>query len=99
MAAAPIDVVGSSPITFTGSQGEQRFVPLSALQFSGSTVQIKSAWASAFDTNETKTLITLATAQAAAGELDTATGAAALAGHPCHGRGAPGRSRTTSPSP
>jgi hypothetical protein len=69
MAAAPVDVVGSSPITFTGSQGQQRFVPLSALQFNGSTIEVKTAWSTAFDPNETNTLITLATAYAAAGEL------------------------------
>ena len=69
MAAAPVDVVGSSPITFTGSQGQQRFVPLSALQFSGSTIQLKPSWATAFDAGETITLIALAAAYAAAGEL------------------------------
>jgi hypothetical protein len=69
MAAAPVDVVGSSPITFTGSQGQQRFVPLSALQFSGSAIGLKPSWAAAFDGKETETLITLATAYASAGEL------------------------------
>ena len=69
MAATPVDVVGSSPITFTGSQGEQRFVPLSALQFNGSTIELKPSWASAFDPSETTTLVALATGFAAAGEI------------------------------
>jgi hypothetical protein len=69
MAAVPVGVVGSSPITFTGSQGQQRFVPLSALQFTGSTIQLKPSWATVFDAGETNTLIALATAYAAAGEL------------------------------
>lgn len=69
MAATPVDVVGSSPITFTGSQGQQRCVPLSALQFNGSTIELKPSWATAFDPSESKILIALATAYAAAGEL------------------------------
>jgi hypothetical protein len=69
--AAPVDVVGSSPISFTGSEGQQLFVPLSALQFNGSSIQVSSAWATCFDPNETTTLLTLATAYAAAGELKT----------------------------
>jgi len=69
MAATPVDVVGSTPISFTGSQGGQRFVPLSALQFTGSTLQLKSAWASSFDPAETQTLLALASALAAAGVL------------------------------
>lgn len=69
MAATPVDVVGSSPITFTGSQGQQRFVPLSALQFNGSTVELKPSWSTAFDATESKTLIALAKAYAASGAL------------------------------
>jgi hypothetical protein len=69
MAATPVDVVGSSPISFTGSQGGQKFMPLSALQFNGSTLELKPAWASSFDPGETQTLLALASALAAAGEL------------------------------
>jgi hypothetical protein len=69
MVAAPVDVVGSSPISFTSTQGGQLFVPLSALQFNGSTLEVKSAWQTSFDAGETQTLLALATARAAAGEL------------------------------
>jgi hypothetical protein len=69
MAAAPVDVIGSSPISFTSSEGAQRFVPLSALQFNGSDLQLKSAWATEFDPSETTTLLAVAKARAAAGEL------------------------------
>lgn len=69
MVAAPVDVVGPSPISFTSTQGGQLVVPLSALQFNGSTVEVKSAWAASFDAGETQTLLALATALAAAGEL------------------------------
>jgi hypothetical protein len=69
MAAAAVDVIGSSPITFTSSEGAQRFVPLSALQFNGSDLQLKSAWATDFDPSETTTLLAVAKTRAAAGEL------------------------------
>jgi hypothetical protein len=69
MASAPVDVVGSSPISFTDTQGGQRFVPLSALQFNGSLLELKTAWTSSFDASETQTLLALASARAAAGEL------------------------------
>jgi hypothetical protein len=67
--AAPVDVVGSSPISFTGSQGQQLIVPLAALQFNGSTIELKPSWTSAFDPHETTTLVALATGFAAGGEL------------------------------
>jgi hypothetical protein len=66
MAAA---VVGSTPISFTNSEGAQRVVPLSAFQFSGSDIQLDSAWTTLFDANETQTLLTLVKARAAIGEL------------------------------
>lgn len=66
MAAA---VVGSTPISFTNSEGAQKVVPLSAFQFSGSNIQLDSAWTSLFDANETKILLALAKARAAVGEL------------------------------
>jgi hypothetical protein len=69
MAATPVDVVGSTPIAFTGSQGQQRSVPLSALQFNGSTLELKASWSAAFDSSETEILTALATAHAAAGRL------------------------------
>jgi hypothetical protein len=69
MAVAPVDVVGPSPISITSTQGPQLFVPLSALQFNGSTLEVKPAWSASFDAGETQTLLALATALAAAGEL------------------------------
>ena len=69
MTAAPVDVIGSAPISFTDSDGAQKFVPLSALQLNGSTLELKTAWATAFDPAEKSTLLALATARAAAGEL------------------------------
>jgi hypothetical protein len=69
MAASPVDVVGSTPISFTDSQGAQKFVPLSALQFNGSTVQLKTAWTSHFNAADTTTLLAVAAARAAGGEL------------------------------
>jgi hypothetical protein len=69
MAAAPVDVLGSSPISFTNSDGAQQVVPLSALQFSGSDLQLKSAWSALFDAREATTLLAVAKARAAAGEL------------------------------
>lgn len=69
MASATVDVIGSSPLSFTDANGGQQVVPLSALQFSGSEIQLKSGWQSAFDAGEQATLIALAKAKAAAGEL------------------------------
>jgi len=69
MAAAVVDVVGSTPISFTNSHGQQKFVPLSALEFNGSTLELKSNWAASFDSSETQTLLALASARASAGEL------------------------------
>lgn len=63
------DVVGSTPISITGVTGAQRVVPLSALEFVGSSVRVKAAWANAFTAAETTTLLALASARAAAGEL------------------------------
>jgi hypothetical protein len=69
MTAPTSAVVGGSPITFTGSTGAQRFVPLSALEFSGSTLQLASSWSGAFDSVETTTLLTLANSMLNEGEL------------------------------
>src|SRR5258708_1121041 len=69
MATTTVDVVGSSPISFTSSQGQQRFVPLSALEFSGSDLQLRSGWTAIFDSSETQTLLAVAKARVAAGEL------------------------------
>ena len=46
------DVVGATPISIASSTGGQRVVPLSALEFNGSTLQVRSAWATAFDASE-----------------------------------------------
>jgi len=70
MAAAPVDVIGSTPIGFTNSDGAQKVVPLSALQFNGSDLQIRSSWSGDFDAGETTTLLAVAKARAAAGELN-----------------------------
>jgi len=64
------DVVGGpSPISFTGSNGSQRVVPLSALSFSGSSVEVSSGWTSEFDSSETAILLALAADLFAIGEL------------------------------
>lgn len=70
MAAAPVDVIGSTPLSFTNSDGAQKVVPLSALQFTGSDLQLRSGWSAAFDAGETTTLLALAKARAAGGELN-----------------------------
>ncbi len=69
MAPTALDVTGKRPLTFTDSTGAQRFVPLSAFQFEGSTVKLASAWTPVFDAGETATLLALAGAQAASGDL------------------------------
>jgi hypothetical protein len=66
---APVDVVGSSPISFTNANGGQQVVPLSALELSGSTLQIASAWTTVLDAGEQATLLAVAQAQLAIGEL------------------------------
>lgn len=70
MAAAPVDVIGSTPVSFTNAEGAQKVVPLSALQFNGSDLQVRSAWSASFDPSETITLLAMARARAAAGELN-----------------------------
>lgn len=69
MATDTVDVIGSTPLSFTNAQGGQSVVPLSALQFSGSEITIKTAWTAAFDASEQVTLLALAKAKAAVGEL------------------------------
>ncbi|MBV9823416.1 MAG: hypothetical protein JO144_14375 [Actinobacteria bacterium] len=69
MAAAPVDVIGSTPVSFTDSAGAQQVVPLSALQFNGSDLQLRSAWAAAFDATETATLLAVARTRVGTGEL------------------------------
>jgi hypothetical protein len=66
---ATTDVTGQSPLSFTDANGAQRFVPLSAFEFSGSKVQLKTAWASEFSGAEQTIMLAVATAKAAAGEL------------------------------
>jgi hypothetical protein len=70
-ATTQVDVVGSSPITFTNTEGAQKFVPLSALQFTGSQIGLRSPspWTSLFDQNEATRLLAVAQAKAAIGEL------------------------------
>jgi hypothetical protein len=67
--ATTLDVVGATPISITGSTGGQRVVPLSALQFNGSALQVKPAWANTFTADEITALVAVATARLATGEL------------------------------
>lgn len=69
MATEPVNVVGSTPISFTGTAGGQRSVPLSALQFNGSTIEVAHDWTAQFDGAETTTLLAVANARVALGEL------------------------------
>ena len=69
MANATADVTGATPLSFTTTSGGQQVVPLSALEFRGSVVQIKAIWKAAFDAGEQATLLALANTKAAAGEL------------------------------
>ena len=70
MASATTDVIGSSPLSFSdAAQGAQLVVPLSALQFSGSAIQIKSDWAAVLAPGDQATLLALAKGKAATGEL------------------------------
>lgn len=62
-------VAGSSPISITGSRGGQRVVPLSALQFNGSSIEVRSEWAASFTAEEVTALTALARARHATGEL------------------------------
>jgi hypothetical protein len=69
-ASAKVDVVGTSPISFTDSTGAQKSVPLSALTFSGSKPDIADDWAPEFTKAADKTtVLAVATARIAAGEL------------------------------
>ena len=44
MAVQRLDVVGSTPVSSIDSKGLQRFVPLSAMQYDGFTLEPKPAW-------------------------------------------------------
>jgi hypothetical protein len=69
MATATADVIGSTPLSFGKASGGQEVVPLSALEFNGSDLRIKTAWQAAFDAGEQTTLLAVAKARAAVGEL------------------------------
>ena len=69
MAGSAIGVVGTAPISFTDSTGAQKSVPLSALKFSGSTLQLASGWTSAFNGQDQAILLAVANARVAEGEL------------------------------
>src|SRR5690348_5491607 len=69
MATATADVIGSTPLSFTDASGGQQVVPLSALEYNGSDIQLRSAWQAVFDAGEQTTLLALAKARAAVGEL------------------------------
>lgn len=69
-ASAAVDVVGTSPISFTDSTGAQKSVPLSALTFSGSKPDIADGWAPEFTKAADKaTVLAIAAARIASGEL------------------------------
>jgi hypothetical protein len=67
--ATGTDVTGSTPLSITASTGGQRVVPLSALEFVGSSVRLRQAWESAFTAAEATALLALAEARVAGGEL------------------------------
>jgi hypothetical protein len=69
MATATADVNGSTPLSFTNSAGAQQVIPLSALEFNGSDIRLKTAWQAVLDAGEQTTLLSLAKARAAVGEL------------------------------
>lgn len=69
MASATTDVIGSTPLSFTNTAGGQQAVPLSALEFTGSAIGLKTAWQADFDAGEQTILLALAKALAASGEL------------------------------
>jgi hypothetical protein len=69
MATATADVIGSTPLSFTNSAGAQQVIPLSALEFNGSDIRLKTAWQAVLDAGEQTTLLSLAKARAAVGEL------------------------------
>jgi len=69
MANATADVIGSTPLSFTNGSGGQQVIPLSALEFNGSDIRLKTAWQTVLDAGEQTTLLALAKARAAVGEL------------------------------
>ncbi|TQF68286.1 hypothetical protein FK531_14355 [Rhodococcus spelaei] len=91
-------VVGTSPIAFTrNSDGGQMIVPLSALQFDGSTYIVNQAWSTVFtDPQDQTTLVEVAKARAAAGELTSAPPTSSSgAGSATQSGGVPGTNPTT----
>jgi hypothetical protein len=69
MATATAEVIGSTPLSFANSSGAQEIVPLSAFEFSGSDIRLKTAWQAFFDPGEQTALLAVAKARAATGEL------------------------------
>lgn len=67
----PQAVAGNAPLTFTDSLGSQRSIPLSALQFSGSTLGLTQTWSSSgvLSAADTTTLLALARFRVATGDL------------------------------
>ena len=73
-ASTEVDVVGTAPISFTDSTGAQKSVPLSALEFSGSSPSARSGPRQGLGDRiqwppDAKTVLAVATARLAAGEL------------------------------
>ena len=60
MTTATVEVVGTSPLSFTDSTGAQQFVPLSALEFECSKIKLRSGWAGSFDAAEAMRLLAVA---------------------------------------
>jgi hypothetical protein len=65
----PVDVVGSSPISFTNSNGEQKVIPLQAFEFNGSQLGLKTKWQAPLSLSDQTILLALAQALATAGVL------------------------------
>jgi hypothetical protein len=65
----PADVTGKRPLSFSDSTGAQRFVPLSALEFEDSVVQLKSTWHQVFPAADATILLALANDLARSGDF------------------------------
>jgi hypothetical protein len=66
---ATTDVTGKRPLTFTDSDGGQRFIPLAALEFDGTSVKLAAAWKTALGPADSAALLAVAQRQADTGDL------------------------------
>lgn len=69
MADAAAEVIGASPLAYSDTLGSQQVLPLEALEFQGSTLQLKAAWAAVVPVAEQAALLELAKVRARNGEL------------------------------